>query len=90
LSQFELHDLPHLGLLKANANKMRLFSYGKLPRLEKIYLFNNQLTTIDIDHLPALRYMDARQNPMPDELYQRMDSQKNVTYLHDGNAPDWK
>lgn len=90
LTQFELHDLPRLNLLKANANKMRFFSYDALPQLEKIYLFNNQLATIDINHLPGLRYMDVRQNPMPDELYQRMDAQKNVTYLHDGNAPDWK
>lgn len=84
-----LHDLPRLTLIKGNANQLTTFHYKNLPALEKIYLFNNKLTNIDINHLPALRYMDVRQNPMPDELYQRMDNMNGVTFLHDGNAEDW-
>lgn len=90
LTQLDLKDMPNLTLLKGNANQLSRFRYASLPMLEKIYLFNNKLPDIDIDHLPALRYMDVRQNPMPDELYQRMDKMNNVTFLHDGNAADWK
>lgn len=90
LTQLELKNLPKLVLLKGNANQLSTFRYANLSALEKIYLFNNKLPDIDIDHLPALRYMDVRQNPMPDELYQRMDKMSNVTFLHDGNAADWK
>lgn len=90
LAQLQLNDLPKLTLLKGNANQLQQFNYTNLPALEKIYLFNNKLVDIDIHHLPALRYMDVRQNPMPDELYQRMDKMNNITFLHDGNALDWK
>ena len=44
---------------------------------------------IDIYSLPKMKYMDVRQNPMPDELYEEMDKLKGTTILHDGNADDW-
>jgi protein phosphatase 1 regulatory subunit 7 len=85
----KLSDLPVLEELKGNNNGMKTFGYSALPRLKKIYLFNNLMETIDIHQLPALQYMDVRQNPMPDELYEKMDAMGGITFLHDGNAEDW-
>lgn len=90
LTSFELADLPKLEQLKANSNELLQFSYRNVPSLEKIYLFDNKLETIDIYNLPSMKYMDVRQNPMPDELYEEMDVLKGVTILHDGNAEDWQ
>lgn len=84
-----IEALPALMLIKAHNNKITRFTYSDTPKLTKIYVFNNQLEHFDIDHLPALNYMDCRQNPMPDELYDRMDQVSDVTFLHDGNADDW-
>lgn len=84
-----LADLPALAELKGNNNGMKTFTYSTLPQLQKIYLFNNLMETIDIHNLPALKYMDVRQNPMPDELYEKMDAMSGITFLHDGNAEDW-
>ena len=84
-----LKTLPRLSLLKAQNNRLASFEYHGTPALEKIYIFNNVLEHIDIYNLPVLGYMDCRQNPMPDLLYDEMDKQEDVVYLHDGNAEDW-
>jgi Leucine-rich repeat (LRR) protein len=89
LKSITLHELPKLKIVKAHNNFLLHFVYSSTPLLGKIYIFNNQLKNIDIDHLPSLRYMDCRQNPMPDELYDKMDAVDNVNFLHDGNADDW-
>lgn len=89
LIELHLTQLPKLQKLKASGNRLIEFSYSDLPALEKIYLFNNELEHIDIHNLPSLTYMDVRQNPMPDPLYEEMDKQKRATILHDGNADDW-
>jgi len=90
LTDLSLNNLPALKLLKANENQLLTFTYKDLPELEKIYLFNNKIVTLDIYHLPKMHYMDCRQNPMPTKLYDEMNAQKGVTYLHDGNAKDWQ
>ena len=82
--------MPGLTLLKINDNQIVKFTYKDLPALEKIYMFNNLMEHVDIYHLPAMKYMDARQNPMPDPLYEEMDKMAGVTFLHDGNAEDWQ
>lgn len=84
-----LTNLINLKVLKANNNKIENFSYSNTPKLENMYIFNNQLETINIYDLPNLQYMDCRQNPMPDSLYDEMDKQNDITFLHDGNAEDW-
>ncbi len=89
LTQLQLSHLPKLQKLKASGNRLLQFEYTDLPALEKIYMFNNELEHIDIHNLPSLTYMDVRQNPMPDPLYEEMDKQKRATILHDGNADDW-
>jgi Leucine-rich repeat (LRR) protein len=84
-----LTNLTSLKVLKANNNKIEVFNYENTPKLEKIYIFNNQLETVNIHDLPNLQYMDCRQNPMPDSLYDEMDKKNDTTFLHDGNAEDW-
>lgn len=89
LTQLTLANLPELTEMKANNNKIERFHYQNTPKLAKMYIFNNQLEMIDIYQLPSLQYMDCRQNPMPDSLYDEMDKKNDVTFLHDGNAEDW-
>lgn len=84
-----LQNLPALKSLRGNSNRMLTFEYANLPALEKIYLFDNELETIDIHNLPSMEYMDVRENPMPDKLYEDMDVMTHTTILHDGNADDW-
>ena len=84
-----LTNLINLEVFKANNNKIETFAYSNIPKLKKMYIFNNQLETINIYDLPSLQYMDCRQNPMPDSLYDEMDKQLDITFLHDGNAEDW-
>lgn len=89
LTTLTLKNLPQLALIKANSNQLTSFNYTQLPSLKKIHIFDNQLEDIDIYHLPKMIYMDCRQNPMPDPLYEEMDEMNGVTILHDGNAEDW-
>ncbi len=90
LKQLQLHNFPRLISVKGNNNQLLDFSYSNLPLLEKIVLFNNKMPTIDFEHLPALKIMDVRQNPMPNSLYDAMNKKVGVTFMHDGNAADWK
>lgn len=89
IAHIKLAGLPLLEECKGHNNDLDTFTYAALPQLKKLYLFNNQLETIDIYRLPSLQYMDVRENPMPDKLYEDMDAMKGVTFLHDGNAEDW-
>jgi Leucine-rich repeat (LRR) protein len=89
LENLTLSNLVSLTIFKANNNIINHFSYANVPNLEKIYIFNNALETTNIDDLPRLQYMDCRQNPMPDSLYDKMDKMNDITFLHDGNAEDW-
>ena len=89
MESLHLKNLPELKLLKANNNQLVVFHYSNLPKLEKIYIFNNELEHVDIHRLPKMNYMDCRQNPMPDQLYDEMDLLEFATILHDGNADDW-
>lgn len=83
-------ELPSAILIRANNNRLTRFHHQKLRNLSKLYLFNNNLPTLDISGLDSLQFLDVRQNPMPDELYDRMDRLLNVTVFHDGNAEDWQ
>ena len=83
-------NLPAAITIRANNNRLVEFNYQQLNQLNKLYLFNNELPTMDITRLPALVFLDVRQNPMPDELYDKMDQLTHVTTFHDGNAEDWQ
>ena len=89
IKNLSLNNLGNLRILKANSNKIETFHYSNLPKLEKIYIFNNKLEAFDIYDLPSMQYMDCRENPMPDKLYDEMDHMESVVFLHDGNAEDW-
>lgn len=82
-------DLPSVQIVRANNNQLVHFSYRNLNALKKLYLFDNQLEAMDIHQLPNLSFMDVRQNPMPDSLYDDMDTINQATVFHDGNAEDW-
>jgi protein phosphatase 1 regulatory subunit 7 len=90
LPRLALADLPNLKQVKANNNLITNFTYKTLPALEKLYLFGNKMTDMDIYNLQLARYVDVRQNPMPDKLYEDMEKVKGITFLHDGNAADWQ
>ncbi len=89
IDTLQLANLAELREIKTHNNKIESFHYSNAPKLKKIYIFNNKLKTIDIHNLPNLEYMDCRQNPMPNELYDEMDRMQGTTFLHDGNAEDW-
>lgn len=90
LSDLSLNNLPSLTQVKANDNNLELLTVTATPNLIKLYLFNNQLESIDLIATPQLRYLDVRQNPMPDDFYDFLDEQDNLTARHDGNADDWE
>jgi protein phosphatase 1 regulatory subunit 7 len=89
LVELRFTDLPELTQVKANNNALNLLTLHSTPKLTKLYLFNNQLEHLEIKHQPQLRYIDVRQNPMPDEFYDFLDEQSDLTARHDGNADDW-
>ena len=89
IQKLSLTDMNKLTLLKAHNNKIETFTYSNLPELKKIYIFNNKIKTLNIHEFQSLQYMDCRENPMPDELYDEMDEIETTTFLHDGNAEDW-
>lgn len=82
-----LHNVTHMRLMN---NKLETFDITPMTALQEGHLFNNQLTFIDLSPLTQLEFLDARQNPMPDELYDEFDEMDGVTISHDGNADDWK
>ena len=48
------------------------------------------MISIHIDHLEHLNFLDVRSNPMPDEVYDYLDSFKGLKASHDGNTDDWR
>lgn len=89
LESLTVNNLARLEIVKSHNNRIETFTYSNTPELAKVYIFNNQLKFVDIYNLPSLQYMDCRENPMPDELYDEMDKMEDKTILHDGNAEDW-
>jgi len=90
-----LTSINFLGLTKLK--KMRItnnllvdINIDPLVSLEKAYFFDNKLEELQLDGLPKLGFVELRQNPMPDEVYDRYDKMEGITIIHDGNADDWK
>jgi len=91
LSDFDATGLKSLKKLRINQNKLESIKLENLEVLEKVYLFDNQLPDLDLStNLPKLSFVDARSNPMPDEVYDYLDSLEGITIPHDGNAEDWE
>jgi Leucine-rich repeat (LRR) protein len=74
----------------ANVSALSKLSTLNIAKLESAHLFDNQMEDLDIVPLVNLTFMDVKQNPMPDELYDFFDEQEGVVISHDGNADDWK
>lgn len=89
LSRLKVAHCPKLMAIKANNNQLSFAAFTALPILKKLYLFNNKLDKVEIAPLKNLVYLDVRQNPMPDDFYDYLDTIDGLTSLHDGNAEDW-
>lgn len=90
LSTVDLKGLGSLVKLRMMDNQLQSLDIAPLVSLEAAYLWNNQLKDLDISGLANLKFLDVKQNPMPDELYDFYDEQVGITISHDGNADDWK
>lgn len=90
LKQLDLEGLEQLVKLKAEKNKILNVKFAGKSALEKVYLFNNEMEDIQIDTLSALKFIDVRSNPMPDKVYDYLDTFSGVKASHDGNTEDWK
>lgn len=88
--RFHLNGLSRLTKIRAKANRLERIDLTGLTSAERIYLFDNELTTIEIDGLDRLRFLDVRSNPMPDEVYDYLDGFGGLKASHDGNTEDWK
>ncbi|MFK7733841.1 MAG: hypothetical protein AB8B48_19630 [Pseudomonadales bacterium] len=81
------------GLLKkvnAEKNKILNVAFPESTTRHKLYLFDNKMEDIKIDSLKALRFLDVRSNPMPDEVYDYLDEFCGVKASHDGNTEEWR
>ncbi|MEO0575962.1 MAG: leucine-rich repeat domain-containing protein [Pseudomonadota bacterium] len=90
LVSLDLQQTPALSKIKAEKNRLLVVNFGAQPKLERIYLFDNKMEDIKIDGLTALRFIDVRSNPMPDEVYDYLDAFSGVKASHDGNTEDWE
>lgn len=90
LTTIDLSGLTQLKKIRAMENQITELDLSELVSLEKAYFFNNKLEDLTVRGLENLTFIELRQNPMPDEVYDRYDALENITIVHDGNADDWK
>ena len=90
LESIDLTGLSALKKIRVMQNDLTKLDITPLKSLEMGYFFDNQLADLQITGLKSLNFLDVRQNPMPDELYDFYDEQVGVVISHDGNADDWK
>lgn len=89
LSTLNLSGLVSLSKVRLMQNNLTQLDISELVSLESGYFFDNQLEDLQITGLNKLRFLDVKQNPMPDELYDFYDKQEGIVISHDGNADDW-
>ncbi|NQZ86164.1 MAG: hypothetical protein HRT54_01125 [Colwellia sp.] len=82
--------LNKLSKIRITNNLLSSLDISPLISLEKAYFFDNKLEELIVKGLPKLKFIELRQNPMPDEVYDRYDALDGITIVHDGNADDWK
>lgn len=90
LSSLDLSGLGSLTEMRLMQNQLESLDITPLIALEQAHIFDNQLEDLSIEGLNQLTFLDVRQNPMPDELYDFYDEQQGIVISHDGNADDWK
>ncbi|WP_206486142.1 hypothetical protein [Thalassotalea sp. G2M2-11] len=90
LTTLNLTGLDRVQTIRLMQNQLTKLDITPLISLKTGYLFNNKLKDLSIAGLEQLEFLDVRQNPMPDELYDFYDEQDGIVISHDGNADDWK
>lgn len=90
LTTVNFKGLSQLKKIRITNNKLKKIDISTLISLEKAYFFDNKLEDLIVTELPKLKFIELRQNPMPDEVYDRYDALEGITIIHDGNADDWK
>lgn len=90
LTTINFEGLSSLKKMRIMQNKLSKLDISPLLSLSEAYLWDNQLEDLQITGLSKLVFLDVKQNPMPDELYDFFDEQDGITISHDGNAEDWK
>ena len=90
LTHVDFNGLSRLKKLRITNNQLKGIDISELISLEQGYFFDNQLEDLDLSGLANLSFIELRQNPMPDEVYDRYDAIEGITIVHDGNADDWK
>jgi len=86
----DFNGLNKLSKIRITNNQLSFLDISPLISLEKAYFFDNKLEELIVKGLPNLKFIELRQNPMPDEVYDRYDALDGITIVHDGNADDWK
>lgn len=90
LKTVDFTGLVQLKKIRITNNQLNSLDISGLNSLEKAYFFDNKLEDLIVKGLPKLAFIELRQNPMPDEVYDRYDAIDGITIVHDGNADDWK
>jgi len=90
LTTLNFTGLIQLKKVRITNNKLSSLDISPLTSLEKAYFFDNKLEDLIISGLPKLTFIELKQNPMPDEVYDRYDELEGITIIHDGNTDDWK
>lgn len=90
LSTINFDGLVAVEKVRLMENQLTQLDISCLTSVIEIYLWDNQLEHLEINGLHTLKFLDVKQNPMPDQLYDFFDAQTGITIIHDGNAEDWK
>lgn len=90
LTTLNMQGLVSLQKLRMMQNRLSTLDISPLVSLKEAHLFDNQLEDLQITGLGELEFLDVKQNPMPDELYDFYDEQTGIVISHDGNADDWQ
>lgn len=90
LEHLDLTGLSGIKKVRLMQNKLIQLDITPLVSLEEGHFFDNQLEDLQITGLAKLTFLDVKQNPMPDELYDFYDEQEGIVISHDGNADDWQ
>lgn len=90
LTHIDFTGLTQLEKIRITNNQLNKIDISPLISLKKAYFFDNKLEELIVKGLPNLKFIELRQNPMPDDVYDRYDALDGITIVHDGNADDWK
>lgn len=90
LKTIDLTGLVSVKKVRMMQNKLTHLDITPMIALETGYFFDNELEDLQIIGLSKLSFLDVKQNPMPDEIYDFYDKQEGIVISHDGNADDWQ